>query len=154
MIINLSLHTVIFSPFLMFLPSFSSGTPYFEAMFSWHVCLLYILLYRSGLENQLSMVTWYLWLRRGAISSNTTFESWGSFARELSKGAPCPTDYKIPDLTRYSFTQFILFYSKSSSFWGDVYLLRHPSLSCHQWLIHWHFTLCGVHTPKPIIEVV
>jgi hypothetical protein len=43
------------------------------------VCLLYYVVYRSSFENQLPMVTWYSWLRRGAISSNSNFEPCGSF---------------------------------------------------------------------------
>jgi hypothetical protein len=65
----------------------------------WHngpiasVSLSESLLCRWGLEYQLSMVTRYPWLRMGGggISSNTTFEPWGSFPRDLSKALSCPT---------------------------------------------------------------
>jgi hypothetical protein len=74
------------------------------------VCLLNRSLWRSGLENQLSMATQYPWPKNRAISSNI-FELTGPLPRESSRGILLNIDYNIPHITRFSIRQFKLFNS-------------------------------------------
>jgi hypothetical protein len=126
----------------------------FDALFSWcqSVCCIAYYIDQGLKTNCLwshSIPTW----EGGAISSNTTFEPYSLLPGQSSRVVSCPTSIiKFQTLPTLA-SQFKWFHSKCTSFWGDVNSPRWLYRPCHQWLIHWHFTLRAVHTPKPTIKV-